>query len=81
MAIGIYLAIGLIFSIATQPQQTWTCPDLSAPHGVMTYGHASDVPSDDCLPNVSTAERLEITAFATAAWLPLVVLKGLYGND
>ncbi|MFD2025735.1 hypothetical protein [Promicromonospora aerolata] len=77
VTVGIYVAIGLVFSIEAQPQQMWTCRDPSAPHGITTYGDASDVPSDDCLPTVSTAERLEITAFATAAWLPLVVLKGL----
>ncbi|GAB2488744.1 hypothetical protein GCM10027063_32730 [Promicromonospora xylanilytica] len=77
VTVGVYLAIGVVFSIETQPQQMWTCPDPSAPHGITTYGYASDVPSDDCLPTVGTAERLEWTVFSTAAWLPLIVLKGL----
>ncbi|WP_165110287.1 hypothetical protein [Nocardioides turkmenicus] len=80
-AVGIYLAAGLAFSINTQPDQMWTCPDPSQPHGTMTYGSLSDVPNDDdCRPTVSTADRFRWTAFATPAWLPLVAAKGL-SND
>lgn len=79
-AISAYLTIGLAFSTATQPEQTWTCPDASQPHGTITYGGLDEAPEDGCWPRVGTADRVQWIAFATPVWLPLGVAKGLSGD-
>lgn len=71
-----YLACGLVFAMASQPQQMWVCPDASAPHGEMTYGDLEEAPRADCRSTVTLGDRARWTGFATALWLPLIVLKG-----
>lgn len=72
-----YLAVGILFAVETLPQQTWVCPAPRAPHGTVTIGGRETPPRSGCEASVSFADRAEWTAFATAAWLPLVVGKGL----
>lgn len=76
----LYLVPGLAFAIATQPDQMYACPDASSPSGEMTYGGLDSAPAPDCHPTVTTGERVQWMAFATPAWLPLTVAKGL-AND
>jgi hypothetical protein len=71
-----YLLIGLVFAARAMPQQSWTCPDESAPHGYVTYGGPVGPPRNDCRSNVMVTDRVGWFALAVPAWLPLVMGKG-----
>ena len=71
-----YLLAGALFAVNAMPQQTWACPDRTAPHGYVTYGGVAGPPRDDCQPTVTLGERAQWFAFASTAWLPLIVAKG-----
>lgn len=76
-ALVAYLLGGMLFAANNMPQQMWTCLDDTAPHGTMTYGDPADLPRDDCQATVTLEDRAGWFAFATCAWLPLVVAKGI----
>ena len=72
-----YFLAGALFAVSTMPQQTWVCPRANAPHGYVTYGGVDAPPRRDCRPTVTHGERVEWFAFASTAWLPLIVAKGV----
>lgn len=75
--VAAYLVLGLVAATMFIPQQTYVCPDASAPHGEVTYGGIDDPPRPDCRPTRTSRDVVAALAVGSVVWLPLVVLKGL----
>lgn len=74
--VAIYLAIGLVFSLKTLPQE-WRCPDPEGSGETFTYsgGPASN---PDCVSLVTTSDNVKWIAFVTPMWGAFVVGKALW---
>lgn len=74
--VAAYLAVGLVFSLNTMPQE-WECPAPERPGDTFTYGGAG--PSHpDCVALVTIGDQVEWVALATPMWGAFVGGKALW---
>lgn len=74
--VAIYLAVGLVFSLNTLPQE-WRCPDPERSGETFTYIGAG--PSNPaCVSLVTTSDTVKWVALATPMWGAFVGGKALW---
>jgi hypothetical protein len=74
IVVGLYLACGVAFGLATDPESTM-CTATPNDEGTVYLGAVNDIPQIPwyCGPTLGPVDRLRWVAVATPAWLPLVI--------